>query len=485
MIYMNTHMTHDANQRAIAAYLAHGEDNRDDFYLGLELEHFVVEQETYAPIPYEGDKMSGRPGVEDMLERIAPYYDRQVYEPQEGGPERLIGLMRDKTNITLEPGAQLEISIGPARCVSDIEHVYNAFREELDPILQEYGYLLLEMGYHPLSCSCEIALIPKKRYTFMDEYFKTTGRHGICMMRGSASTQVSIDYEDEEDCVRKFKIANALGPLFAFITDNSPVFEGTPVGSLSSDNNLPAAVSSMLSSVPCSGLPVPERMARTVIWDDVDPLRSMTAPAALDDDFGYFSYAEGILKAPAILTVEQVANAPESANEPQGTTHNIFTGSTPIDEIYAEKTLDHHTVEHLLSMFFFDVRLKQYIEIRMADAMPLPYALAYTALIKGIFYSDRALEQLEEAFRFIDPASIAFAKSALRREGYAASVYGRNATEWFDLLIGLARDGLENPTFPAPEKRTCDGQDELLYLAPLERLVAQRTTLLDAYNSVT
>ena len=39
-------------------------------------------------------------------------------------------------------------------------------------------------------------------------------------------------------------------------------------------------------------------------------------------------------------------------------------------------------------MFFPDVRLKKYIEIRPADSMPIKYVLAYATLIKGIFMSD-------------------------------------------------------------------------------------------------
>ena len=42
-------------------------------------------------------------------------------------------------------------------------------------------------------------------------------------------------------------------------------------------------------------------------------------------------------------------------------------------------------------MFFPDVRLKKYIEIRPADSMPIKYVLAYATLIKGIFMSDFSL----------------------------------------------------------------------------------------------
>ena len=43
------------------------------------------------------------------------------------------------------------------------------------------------------------------------------------MMRATAATQVSIDYQDEADFVRKMRVANLLTPFFALLSDNAPV----------------------------------------------------------------------------------------------------------------------------------------------------------------------------------------------------------------------------------------------------------------------
>ena len=48
------------------------------------------------------------------------------------------------------------------------------------------------------------------------------------MMRGSASTQVSIDYTSTADCLRKLRLAFALVPMLSLMCDNAPVFEGKP-----------------------------------------------------------------------------------------------------------------------------------------------------------------------------------------------------------------------------------------------------------------
>ena len=81
-------------------------------------------------------------------------------------------------------------------------------------------------------------------------------------------------------------------------------------------------------------------------------------------------------------------------------------------------------VEHACSMFFTDVRLKTYVEIRPADAMPIPYVIAYAALIKGLFYSETGLSELESIFAGVAENDIAQAKEALMENGY-----GRRFTE--------------------------------------------------------
>ena len=434
--------TFDIRAFSIARYLAQGSAAKDSNKIGFELEHFVVQKDTQTPVPYFSDTKTAKPGVADILEHLAPFFEEQVYEQHEDASVSLIALSRPKLTITLEPGAQLEISIGPVTTLAEIENLYEGFREQLDPVLDNMGCELRELGYHPRACAHEIPLIPKDRYHHMDQHFAQTGKHGICMMRATASTQTSIDFFNEEDAVRKFRIAHALGPFFAFITDNAPVYEGV---ALRGDAPVPASR---------SGLEIPYRMARMANWDDCDPLRCLTPAHTFDEDFGFLSYAQTLLEAPAIFWYTD-----ETRHETR------YEGSTPFSQILPCEALDEKDIEHVLSMFFYDVRFRRYIEIRQADSMPLAYGLAFVALIKGIFYNEEALLFYEERFKYLDPAAIAFAKTALRKHGYEALVYQRPAVAWLDELIAFADKGLES--------------QERHYLAPLAELVQQRTTLLE------
>ncbi|MDR2035639.1 MAG: hypothetical protein LBP91_03070 [Coriobacteriales bacterium] len=428
---------------SVANYLSVGSKAHDVQTLGFELEHFVVEKNTLALVPYRNEEDPSAPSVQKVLEQLQGKYTELSYESDTQGNTSLFGLSRQCIAITLEPGAQLEVSIGPTTSIAQIEKVYQKFRSEIDPILATMNLQLLELGYHPTRQARNIPLIGKQRYEFMDEYFSGTGKHGICMMRATASTQVSVDYTSEEDALAKFRVANALGPFFAFITDNSPFFEAEKVGTCGGNNQHAS-----------SGLAVPHRMARMACWDDTDPWRSQVARDGYSEDFSFLRYAENLMEAPGVfLPPQNTDDAPE------------YLGFTSFARALPNQFISEEMVLHILGLFFFDARFKTYLELRQADSMPLEYALAFAALISGVFYNPEAIKYYADCFTYTDSMSVAFAKSALRKEGYEAEVYGRPATEWLDEMIALALDGLSSTDAP--------------YLAPLARLIEQRKTLLD------
>jgi len=52
-------------------------------------------------------------------------------------------------------------------------------------------------------------------------------------------------------------------------------------------------------------------------------------------------------------------------------------------------------IEHIMSMGFFHFRVKKYIEIRVADAVPVKKAMGYVALVKGIASGNLSYEEKE------------------------------------------------------------------------------------------
>lgn len=382
--------------------------------LGLELEHIIVHNAS-DPVSYSGEH-----GVAWILDQLKAAYPIHTLDAQGD----LIGVARPREAITIEPAAQLELSAGPFSSLAEARDTFETFEKTLDDVLAPVGERALTLGYHPRAAAQDLELIAKRRYQFMNMYLGAKDTHGICMMRGSASTQVSIDYTSTADCLRKLRLAFVLVPIFSLICDNSPVFEGAP------------------RSHP---------LVRTEIWRHVDNDRCGLVPKVLDPAFDLRDYATYILDTPAILT-------------PCEKEQWCYSDRT-FGEIYAERTMTRAEVEHAVSMFFTDIRLKTYIEIRPADAMPIPYVISYAALIKGLFYCEENLDALDDLFADVSASEFEQAKDALMQHGYGAQVYGRPVANLCDTILERAKHGLR--------------EDEQAFLEPLAALVAKRTTLAD------
>ena len=82
------------------------------------------------------------------------------------------------------------------------------------------------------------------------------------------------------------------------------------------------------------------------------------------------------------------------------------------------------------------VRLKQYLEYRIADSMPIARALGFAALVKTIVYHEELLDKFDRELAFAEQVSeIAQAENAVCESGYQAMVYGRSVLEWMQEIF--------------------------------------------------
>lgn len=390
---------------SIVRYIRDGESVSQG--LGLEIEHFVVND---AGVQIEFHEVSS------IIEKMAGILNAKIIY-MDGYP---VGYVTDDYSITLEPACQFEISINPYSDIETIKSIYEDFVTLWTPVLKARGYHLETGGNLPLVEQGvidpdDIALSPKKRYKYMDSYFRHSGKYGKYMMRASASTQVSVDFRSEEDMVRKLNILQKISPVLMIAMENKT----DPDSTLKEHPDKP-------------------HLFRIQEWDDLDPSRTGFYPHSLEEGFGYDSVADTILHTPLILLTDD------------GVTTDV--GSETAEDLFArglirEETLDitreRSLIEHFISMGFFHYRVKKYIEIRVADSVPLDRALGYVAILKGIVYSDDNLSALEKELADVDTAEkIQQAVEDIERDGYNAVVYGRKATEWAAHLYELALDKL-------------------------------------------
>lgn len=399
------------NIEAITNYFRRGIKQSSSEAIGIELEHTLVKSDS-SPVSYDEGY-----GQHWLLEELVCDYPSRTTD--ENGS--LIGLASQNATVTLEPAGQLELSAGPFKDLKAAKECFEGFEHKVNGLCNAHDIDVLTPGYHPTRKASELELIPKKRYEIMNEYLGAISMYGICMMRGSASSQVSIDFTSESDCIRKIRLASAIAPILALICDNSPIFEE---------------------------LPREHQLVRTNIWLNCDPDRCNTVPNVMDKDFTLEDYAEYILDTPAMVAQDE---------------NELFISNKTFGELFANKAMDTHDIEHALSMFFNDVRLKTYIEIRPADAMPVEYVIAYAALLKGLFYNEDSLAALDSLFDGISAKDIYSAKVSLMAHGYDARIYNCPVSEYADELISIASLALTD--------------EDLELMEPMVSLVSKRTTL--------
>ena len=410
---------YESNKKLLVKHFEEGSKKESNKKLGVEIEHFVVRRQTLKSVTYY-DKQS----IRDMLETLSPLYPHRF---EKDG--HLIGLYNDEYSLSLEPAGQLEISINPQVSIGKIEDAYQNLLKQMKPFLRENNYQLITLGYQPSSKVEELPLIPKKRYEFMDQYFAKVGTGGIHMMRGTASTQVAIDYVDEADFVLKYRVAYILMPLLLLLTDNAPIFKGQMYDGY---------------------------LLRNYIWEHVDKDRTGMIPGMFDEDFGFAKYADYLMQLPLIfMPFDEVEE---------------YTDNKNITEIKPEQELSEADIEHILSMAFLDVRLKNYIEIRFADSMPFEYVKGYMALIKGVFYNDKLLRRISEEYK-VGEAEIQAAKDCLSKDGFEGVVYGQPVDKVLAELLEDAKEGLNTK--------------ERAMLRPLEQIVKNKETLAEEYDEKT
>lgn len=378
-------MNYDKKIDAIAQYIRSGEKTVDDFKVGFEVEHFVIDADTMETLTYKEDG-----GVRDSLEEI----EKMGYEASYEG-DNIMGLSADKFSISIEPAAQFEVAYDAQKTIDKLYQNYKEVMEKLTPVFENKGQLLAEVGYQPKTKIENLPFIPKERYKYMSQYFREFGGTlPLNMMQGSGSLQVAIDFKDEEDFKKKFFVANAASTFLYSTFDNSYIFEGEVY---------------------------PKHNLRQTIWENCDKPRTGTYPFAFDSDLSYRKYAEKILATDSIFIHKDGKD--------------IYTGNTPFEEIFDNEDMSLDMINHALSIVFPDVRVKKYIEVRMPDNVPYPYNFAAVALIKNMFYDEEVLDFLYRLFEGMTYEDSQKLKEKAVMQGIDTIYKDKKISEWMLIVI--------------------------------------------------
>lgn len=415
-------------------YLAEGCKPPEAFRIGTEHEKFAFFKADNSPVPYFGEA-SISALLNGMQEKLG-------WEPIiDAG--HIIGLAEPAGMgaISLEPGGQFELSGAPVETLHETCKESNQHLATLREVAEPLGIRFLGIGGSPKWTLDETPRMPKSRYDIMSRYMPKVGTQGLDMMYRTCTIQVNLDFSSPQDMARKMQVSMKLQPLATALFASSPFTEGKPNGLLS---------------------------WRGDIWRDTDNQRSGLLPFAVEDGFTFTHYVEWALDVPMYFIVRD-----GRYHDCTHVTFRQFMAGALKGEITAwEPTLGDWT--NHLSTLFPDVRLKRFLEMRGADGGPWRRICALPAFWVGLLYDDAALEAAQALTASWRLADVQALRDAVPAEGLKATIAGKSLMDVAREVIAISRAGLK-----ARGRLNGDGQDESLFLASLDEIIAKKTTLAD------
>jgi glutamate--cysteine ligase len=239
------------------------------------------------------------------------------------------------------------------------------------------------------------------------------------MMKLTATVQANFDYGDEAEAADKIRTAYGVTSIVTALYAASPIVFGRPSGFQS---------------------------YRAAVWLETDADRSGLLPFVFKPDFRFRDYVEWALDVPMFFVVRDGAFRPAFP----------LTFRRFLREGWQGRPATIADWEVHLSTLFPEVRLKRYVEVRGADAGPMPMARGLGALWRGILDDGEA-----RAAAYALVADRTFEeREALRREvpraGLKGMFGGRSVGALAIDLCRIAAAGLARLPGGAADRRLLD-----------------------------
>ena len=425
----------------LVAALEAGSKPREEWRVGTEHEKFGFRTKDFGPVRYEGPN-----GIQKLLEAMAGLLGWQIVE-EAGLPIGLIDPI-GRGAISLEPGGQFELSGAPLEEIHQTCWELNSHLAQLRECADPLGISFLGVGFSPLWTLAETPTMPKQRYQIMREYMPKVGTMGLDMMFRTCTVQANLDFGDEADMRLKMQVAMALQPIATALFANSPLTEGRPNGFQS---------------------------YRSEVWRHTDPDRTGILPFVFSESFGFESYVDWALDVPLYFV------------QRNGFHHDVAGASfrdlmdSELEALPGARATIADWHNHL-STLFAEVRLKNFIEVRGADAGPWQRICALPAFWVGLLYEQDTLAAAADLISEWTAQDVTDLRDRVPKAGFATPIGKETVLDVARRVVGLASDGLRR------RGRISDrGADERMYIRALEETVERGITpadhLLAEYHS--
>ena len=409
-------------KKQIIDYFQSGIKETKDFKIGIEHEKFLFDTKENKRIDY--------PKVKEMFTALTEFGWNPVFEKQ-----NIIGLNKGGKNITLEPGNQIELS------GDKLNHMHEACAEsqdylfELKQVTKKLDIKIVSAGFDPISKLEDIPNNPKQRYELMTKDMPLGGELSLDMMYRTCGTQLNIDYNSEEDFIKKFKLVNSIVPISIALFANSSIVE-------KKNSNYLSYRSKVWQSTSRGGLP-------KLFFENLD----------------FDKYAEFVMNFPILF----IQHNDQYISGRKYTFKDFMDGK--IEEIGNRIPTESDLTTHL-STIFTENRLKKYIELRSMDTCGWNCLCAGPAFNIGMLYGN-----LDEAYELVsswETNKIINAYLEAPQKGFNTQLMGKDLLYWTSALLNISRKGLEKR-----DNISKKGNNETIFLNHLQNVVDNKTTNAD------
>ena len=394
--------------------------------MGIEHEKFLFDQKT--------NKRADYPTIKKMFSLLNEFGWKPIMEKK-----NVIGLQKKGKSITLEPGNQIELSGDILNNIHEACSESHDYLFELQQVTKKLDLKIVSSGFDPISKLDEVPNNPKQRYEVMTKDMPNGGPLSLDMMYRTCGTQLNLDYNSEEDFIKKFKIINSLVPISIALFANSSIVEKKNSGYMS---------------------------YRSKVWQETS---RGGLPEIFFDNMNFEKYADFSINFPLLF----IQNNKEYLSGKNYTFLDFM--NRKITEVDNRLPTEDDLTTHL-STIFTENRLKKYIELRSMDTCGWDCLCAGPAFNTGILYGN--LDETYELISKWDKNKIINAYLEAPKKGFNTELMGKDLLHWSSILLGISKKGLEKRDILNKYN-----DSEAKFLGHLDKLISNKTTNAEHMNN--
>ena len=406
----------------IIEYFQSGIKNTKNFKIGVEHEKFLFNKYNNKRIDYLK--------IKEMFSALMEFGWNPVFEK-----ENIVALNKGGKNITLEPGNQIELSGDKLNNMHEACAESQNYLFELKQVTKKLNINIVSAGFDPISKLDEIPNNPKQRYELMTKDMPLGGELSLDMMYRTCGTQLNIDYNSEEDFIKKFKIVNSIVPISIALFANSSIVEKKKSNYLS---------------------------YRSKVWQSTS---RGGLPKLFFENLNFEKYAEFVINFPILF----IQNQDTYISGKKYIFKDFMDGK--IDEIRNRLPTESDLTTHL-STIFTENRLKKYIELRSMDTCGWDCLCSGPAFNIGMLYGN--LDEVYEIISNWDKDKIINAYLEAPQKGFNTLLMGKDLLYWASTMLNLSNKGLENRDILNKH-----GNNETVFLNHLQKVIENKKTNAD------